>query len=505
MCARSIATPSIRSSNGCRGRPNSRTNGSSALSLRRAWQRGSTPRRRRSTRQLRAPRRQLPARAPRLGRQRAAGVDTAHRAVTGRRPGLVHRVVDGAAEVPHGDDGVPLSRRQHQERVVEAGVAAHTTQVAVAIHTASRAPSVGPAMARRRSRRARGGRGCACRRARWRAARGAGGRARRCRSAARPGTARACAPPPRRAHAARPATRRRREVALGAPRAGRAPPAAGRCGRGRCRSWRPARSSSAAARCRRRPTSVDPRIVVPGDAQDEPADRIGRAAAIVDQVVPGGVARRRDVLAERAEQILEQRHRQRHVANRRAEREKDLACVRRLAGRRGRTGAIAHRTACSRADQPSSRRQPFRGRSVRPRRRSRRRRGRTHRPRRCAGASRAAPATTPPGNSRSAHRRRARTGGRPPRPRRSPHRLGHTGAMVDGARHHEQQVGQPIEVDDDDRVDGAELPSALPRADDAALGAAADGARQVQQRAGRRAAWQDEAASAAAARSRAGR
>ena len=36
---------------------------------------------------------------------------------------FVDRIVDGAAEVPHRDDGAPLGRGQHEERVVEAGVA----------------------------------------------------------------------------------------------------------------------------------------------------------------------------------------------------------------------------------------------------------------------------------------------------------------------------------------------------------------------------------------------
>ena len=38
---------------------------------------------------------------------------------------LVHRIVHGAAEVPDADDGVPLVCGQHEERVVEAGVASH--------------------------------------------------------------------------------------------------------------------------------------------------------------------------------------------------------------------------------------------------------------------------------------------------------------------------------------------------------------------------------------------
>ncbi len=61
--------------------------------------------------------------------------------------------------------------------------------------------------------------------------------------------------------------------------------------------------------------------------------------------------------------------------------------------------------------------------------------------------------------------------------------------MIHGARHHEQQIGQSIEVDDQDRLDRAG-----PERDHAPLGATADGARQVQQRARRRSARQNEPA-----------
>ena len=52
----------------------------------------------------------------------------AHARRRDRRPSrarLVDRVVDGAAEVPDGDDRAPLRRRQDEERVVEAGLAGH--------------------------------------------------------------------------------------------------------------------------------------------------------------------------------------------------------------------------------------------------------------------------------------------------------------------------------------------------------------------------------------------
>ena len=40
-------------------------------------------------------------------------------------PWLVHRVVHRTAEVPDSHDGVPLRLRQHEERVIEAGIASH--------------------------------------------------------------------------------------------------------------------------------------------------------------------------------------------------------------------------------------------------------------------------------------------------------------------------------------------------------------------------------------------
>ena len=58
---------------------------------------------------------------------------------------LVHRIVHGAAEVPYGDDRVALGRRQHQERVVEAGVAGHGSFAGQRQSTASR---IRPGMSR---------------------------------------------------------------------------------------------------------------------------------------------------------------------------------------------------------------------------------------------------------------------------------------------------------------------------------------------------------------------
>jgi hypothetical protein len=38
---------------------------------------------------------------------------------------FIHRIVHGAAEVPDTDDGLPLGGGQHEERVIEAGIASH--------------------------------------------------------------------------------------------------------------------------------------------------------------------------------------------------------------------------------------------------------------------------------------------------------------------------------------------------------------------------------------------
>ena len=62
----------------------------------------------------------------------------------GRARRLVHGVVDGPARIPHRDDGVAFGRRQHQERVVEGGVAAHSS-VLHPTTSASAAPSRGRA------------------------------------------------------------------------------------------------------------------------------------------------------------------------------------------------------------------------------------------------------------------------------------------------------------------------------------------------------------------------
>ncbi len=184
--------------------------------------------------------------------------------------------------------------------------------------------------------------------------------------------------------------------------------------------------------------AVEPRIVVAEEPQHEPPHGIGRPAAVVVHLRPGGVARDRDVLAEGEQQRLEERNRQAARPDGVADSEEDPVGTtrpwpprprarRRLAGRPPRDG-------------PDRRVQPLQpvveeaqafalGRSP-PRRRSRRRSGRTRRrPPRAAG-SRPARARRPPGSSRSATRPARGSGRRPRRARgpRSPDLLGHAGA-----------------------------------------------------------------------------
>ena len=107
----------MRSSNGCRGKPNIGTSGCSV----RPWRVAGGGRRAggvERSRELVTPHREL---LLRLG----AGGGT-QRPLTVRRH-FVHRIVHRAAEVPHGHNRIALGRRQHQERVVEGGIARHFT------------------------------------------------------------------------------------------------------------------------------------------------------------------------------------------------------------------------------------------------------------------------------------------------------------------------------------------------------------------------------------------
>ena len=224
-------------------------------------------------------------------------------------------------------------------------------------------------------------------------------------------------------------------------------------------------------------------IAPPADAQDEPADRVGRAPAVVEQVGPRGVARHGGVLAKRADEVLEQRRRQRALAHRRAERRED--------GRRrsppscgSRTVDVGGRAAMDRGVEP---RQPL----VEPRVPQVERRvafvgdvvgqpAQRRTPRRREAACGGAADARRPGSSRSACAPAAR---RPRRRRRAslPLPVRHTGARVGQTRQDEQQIGEPVDVGEQLGVHGLGA-----QRDDVALGATADRARQMQGRAGRR-------------------
>ncbi len=95
--------------------------------------------------------------------------------------------------------------------------------------------------------------------------------------------------------------------------------------------------------------AIEPWVVVPGNPKHQPADRIGRSAAVVEHALPRVVAMRRDILTKRAEQIVEERHWKIAGADGRAQREKHTV-VRMVAG--GTPASVTH--ACSRFCQSSS-------------------------------------------------------------------------------------------------------------------------------------------------------
>src|SRR5262249_11277773 len=61
---------------------------------------------------------------------------------------------------------------------------------------------------------------------------------------------------------------------------------------------------------------VQRRVVIAGDTEHESANRIRRSAAVVEHVAPGGVAIGRDILTERAHEIVEERDGQRERSDR---------------------------------------------------------------------------------------------------------------------------------------------------------------------------------------------
>ena len=101
---------------------------------------------------------------------------------------------------------------------------------------------------------------------------------------------------------ARPGARKSHPEPTPMPRRNRAP--ARRAGRATCRRRGPARSWPAAAPCRSHPTAAGPvRCLHAVEVKQQPPDRIGGAAAIVEQLRAVLVAVLHDVLLERAEQV----------------------------------------------------------------------------------------------------------------------------------------------------------------------------------------------------------
>ena len=175
-------------------------------------------------------------------------------------------------------------------------------------------------------------------------------------------------------------------------------------------------------------------IGAPGQPQHEPADGVGRAAAVVQHVVPPLVARRDHILTKGAEQIVEERQRQIELRARLRQRREDIV-ARRL---------------------PQVRR-PFV----------------EQREALVGGATRLiGDVVGAAGEGIDGGDVRSQVGGDEPRRDRkvlvvlagdaeagrrsgdSPLGLGNAGAVIGGARHHEQQVGHAIQVDADDRLHG---------------------------------------------------
>ena len=224
---------------------------------------------------------------------------------------LVHRVVDGPTGVPHRDDRVALGLGQDQERVVEGGVAAHSS----VLHPTTRAsatPSVGraatgsnPPCSSRSSTRdppchvARSSQRSRPRtwsRSGWPASKSARVRvvqaARACRHSARrrrrpgreivePGAGGA----PFRLRHVEPAAR---------PVDGEVLPEVGELQRGADRVG----------------PAVEPLVVVAEQAQHQSSDRIRRPPAVVVDLGPRAIAGDGHVLPERRQQRFEQGHRE---------------------------------------------------------------------------------------------------------------------------------------------------------------------------------------------------
>ena len=91
---------------------------------------------------------------------------------------------------------------------------------------------------------------------------------------------------------------------------------ADRGGPGPSRAPRPGRNSPVASRCKSSPTAPPRLVMRTGDVQNQPADRVGRVAAIGQHVVVGRVARDALVLAKGVEQPRERLARDGELADR---------------------------------------------------------------------------------------------------------------------------------------------------------------------------------------------
>ena len=231
---------------------------------------------------------------------------------------LVHRVVHGAAEVPHRDDRLAAGRRQDEERVVEVGVAGHF-----------------PGMPNDSTARASGWRATAARAHRPR--RASGGTPAGCGPALGGAVQDQRAAQPRQAQLhpqpaghqigdgpalfeedSRPPDDFVERLAPGVrPDAGGevaflGPPPAADFGR----QVDPAAAVVDAevlpevgeleGRAQAVRGLLDVAAAMAGNAEDQPSDRVRRAPAVVEDARPLGVTASRDVLPERAQQIVEQ-------------------------------------------------------------------------------------------------------------------------------------------------------------------------------------------------------
>ena len=403
----SMATPSTRSASGPRGRSNWRMNGSRARPCGVCGVDDGSSSVGEAARDLAAPLVEPGVGGGAIG----LGLD----------PRLVHRVVDGAAEVPDRDDRLAARRGQDEERVVEVGVAGHVPGMpsnstarasgwrARAAPGTSPAPSVG--------RDSSGLRPGAAARSRIRMP---PSQVRRSSRRSRPVTRSATGRPwSKRMRVRRTASSKAFAPGLGPDARGEIaflgpPPAADFGGQvDPAAAVVDAEVLPEVGQLQRRAQAVgrllDVAAAMAGDAEDEAADRVRRAAAVVEDPGPLGVAPRLDVLPERAQQIVEQLDVELAQAPGLGDGGEDA--VGRIAARR--------RKAAARAAAPSSRRA---GDSARPapacpRRRSRRPPARTRRRRRRAAASRPGAAARRPGSSRSARARCARSARRRPRTR----------------------------------------------------------------------------------------